>query len=94
VQTQGGWTTAKVLLDTYSHLMPTEMHGFSDALAAGNGTPAAPAPLAGEASEAPNPEIDEFSLVYEPASHATGPRSPIMHFTEPPPFLRNSDTST
>ena len=43
MQTQGGWTTAKVLLDTYSHFMPLEMHGFADALPAGNGTPAAPA---------------------------------------------------
>ena len=94
MQTQGGWTTAKVLLDTYSHFMPLEMHGFADALPAGNGTPAAPAPLAGEASKAPNPESEQFSWVYEPAPSTAGPRSPIMHLTEPPPFLRNSDTST
>ena len=33
IQDQGGWTTAKVLLDTYGHLMPTETRGFSDVLA-------------------------------------------------------------
>jgi hypothetical protein len=34
IQEQGGWTTAKVLLDTYGHFMPTESRGFADALAA------------------------------------------------------------
>jgi hypothetical protein len=29
-----------------------------------------------------------------PYASSTGPRSPIMHFTEPPPFFRNSETST
>jgi integrase len=44
IQDQGGWTTAKVLLDTYGHFMPTETRGFADALAAPpDGPPAAPA---------------------------------------------------
>src|SRR6266850_6811407 len=30
---------------------------------------------------------------YDDNSSTTGPRSPIMHLTEPPPFLRNSETS-
>ena len=34
---QGGWTTAKLLLDTYGHFMPSESRGFSDALAAPDG---------------------------------------------------------
>ena len=43
IQEQGGWTTAKVLLDTYGHFMPTEARGFADALSATpNGPPAAP----------------------------------------------------
>jgi len=33
-QEQGGWTTAKVLLDTCGHLMPTGSRRFADALAA------------------------------------------------------------
>jgi hypothetical protein len=34
---QGGWTTAKLLLDTYGHFMPSESRGFSDANAAPDG---------------------------------------------------------
>ncbi len=84
IQEQGGWTTAKLLLDTYGHFMPTEMRGFADALtAAPNGPQTAPTPESREAQ----PETDEFS-------EAINPRSPIMHLTEPPPFLRNSETST
>jgi integrase len=37
IQEQGGWTTAKLLLDTYGHYMPTESAGFSDALTASDG---------------------------------------------------------
>ncbi len=73
--------------------MPAQMQGFAGALAAGNGTPAALAPSAAEESEAPSPGSGQFLGVYEPATPATGPRSPIMHLTEPPPFLRNSETS-
>jgi integrase len=32
VQERGGWTTAKVLLDTYGHFMPSEMKGYADTL--------------------------------------------------------------
>ncbi len=95
IQEQGGWTTAKVLLDTYGHFMPTEARGFADVLAAtSDGPPAAPrSDITG-----PTPtsvcETDEDSEAYEDPASTTGPRSPIMHFTEPPPFLRNSETST
>jgi integrase len=37
IQEQGGWTTAKLLLETYGHFMPTESRGFSDAIAALDG---------------------------------------------------------
>jgi integrase len=32
IQTQGGWASAKVLLDTYGHYLPTEAAGHADAL--------------------------------------------------------------
>jgi hypothetical protein len=34
IQEQGSWTTAKLLLDTYGHFMPSESRGFADALSA------------------------------------------------------------
>jgi len=37
IQEQGGWTAAKLLLDTYGHFIPTESLGFSDAIAALDG---------------------------------------------------------
>ena len=30
---QSGWSSAKLLLDTYGHFMPQEMDGFEDVLA-------------------------------------------------------------
>ena len=33
LQHQGGWSSAKVLLDTYGHFMPTETTGYADILA-------------------------------------------------------------
>ena len=33
IQAQGGWSSAKLLLDWYGHFLPSEQHGFSDALA-------------------------------------------------------------
>jgi integrase len=39
IQEQGGWTTAKLLLDTYGHYMPTESRGFADALSGDPGRP-------------------------------------------------------
>ncbi len=42
IQEQGGWTTAKMLLDTYGHFMPTENRGFADALTAPNAPQAHP----------------------------------------------------
>ena len=83
-EVQAAFSLGPISRDSVKYFMPSEMYGFADALAAGNGTPAAPAPLAGEGSEAPNPGIDEFSWVYEPASSATGPRSPIMHLGRRP----------
>ena len=38
VQQQGGWTSAKTLLDTYAHFLPSEVAGFADVLAAPDGT--------------------------------------------------------
>ncbi len=55
IQEQGGWTTAKVLLDTYGHFMPTESRGFADALAAASdGPPRRPLVLAASATAAPS----------------------------------------
>ncbi len=42
IQAQGGWTTAKLLLDTYGHFMPTESHGFADRITAPDGPQTAP----------------------------------------------------
>ena len=33
LQAQGGWASAKMLLDVYGHFLPTESRGFADALA-------------------------------------------------------------
>jgi integrase len=33
IQSQGGWASAKVLLDTYSHAIPCETTGYADAIA-------------------------------------------------------------
>jgi len=95
IQDQGGWTTAKLLLDTYGHYMPTESHGFADAL---SDTPERPytAPPQNDirlvSSAQGESEVD--SMGSEDAPSGITPRSPIMHFTEPPPFFRNSETST
>lgn len=32
IQAQGGWASAKLLLDWYGHFLPSEQHGFADAL--------------------------------------------------------------
>jgi hypothetical protein len=32
IQAQGGWASAKGLLDTYGHYLPTETTGYADAL--------------------------------------------------------------
>jgi hypothetical protein len=34
LQAQGGWSSAKLLLDVYGHHLPTENGGYADALAA------------------------------------------------------------
>ena len=95
MQAQGGWTTAKILLDTYADYMPEETRGFADRLFTAENAPEAhpqqAAALAGPDPGAELLEVPENS--YDDAS-STGPRSPIMHFTLPPPFFRNSDTST
>jgi integrase len=94
IQDQGGWSTAKLLLDTYGHYMPSESHGFADAISeAPNGTQTAPLD---RDDDPPNPlQIDSSGVpvIYDEFSSPTTPRSPIMHFTLPPPFLRNSLTS-
>lgn len=55
---RGGWTTAKVLPDTYGHFMPTESRGFADALAAASDGPQAA--LAGSAPRC-DPQISPKS---------------------------------
>jgi integrase-like protein len=95
IQDQGGWTTAKVLLDTYGHFMPTESRGFADALAtAPDGPPAAPGSWGEGGYATPPGEVREDPPTYGDDPSTITPRSPIMHFTEPPPFFRNSETST
>ncbi|MCH7867921.1 MAG: site-specific integrase [Myxococcales bacterium] len=94
IQEQGGWASAKVLLDTYGHFMPSESHGYADAIMGSNGSGTAPTlRAANDLNDQPAqpPETAE-DLTTRP--FAINPRSPIMHLTEPPPFFRNSLTST
>ena len=44
IQQQGGWTTAKVLLDTYGHFMPSESRGYADVIGYADGSQTAPWP--------------------------------------------------
>ena len=37
VQRQGGWKSPQVLLETYTHFLPSELHGFADALTDSDG---------------------------------------------------------
>lgn len=67
--------------------MPGENKSYADALTALNAPPAHPAQIVVSDKVA---ESAAKSVGYNPS---TGPRSPIMHFTEPPPFFRNSETS-
>ena len=39
IQAQGGWASAKVLLDWYGHYLPTETSGYADALSSDPGRP-------------------------------------------------------
>jgi integrase len=95
IQAQGGWTTAKVLLDTYADYMPEETRGFADRLfTAENAPPAHPQRSAVLAGSDGNAELPDVPADSDDPDDATGPRSPIMHFTLPPPFFRNSLTST
>jgi hypothetical protein len=50
VQAQGGWASAKMLLDVYGHFMPEESGGYANTLAAPATAP--PRPLAGSDSAA------------------------------------------
>jgi integrase len=94
IQEQGGWTTAKLLLDTYGHYMPTESHGFANVLSGSPGRPYT-APLQNQLDRVAlgQGESEVDSTGSEGDSETTTPKSPIMHFTDPPPFLRNSETS-
>ncbi len=77
VQQQGGWTTAKVLLDTYGHYMPDEMRGYSDALTATpNGPPAAPTRNSDSEPDVSQSESPDFSWVSEAVDGTIIPRSP------------------
>ena len=79
IQEQGGWSSAKVLLDTYGHIMPTESRGFADRLAAVDGTNAAQ-PESREESDGPGgcQDVAE-SMGYGDTEIDVTPRSPIMH---------------
>jgi integrase len=66
VQQQGGWASAKVLLDTYAHCIPGESTGYADAIAeepirretaVEAGSPAEPVADAREADALPQREI-------------------------------------
>ncbi len=95
VQAQGGWTTAKVLLDTYADYMPEETRGFADRLFTAENAPQAhPQRSAVSVAADADAELREEPGDSEDGDDSTGPRSPIMHFTLPPPFFRNSLTST
>ena len=37
IQEQGGWRSAKMLLDTYGHFMPSEMRGYAGVLTSADG---------------------------------------------------------
>jgi integrase len=77
IQHQGGWTTAKVLLDTYGHYMPDEMRGYADALAATpNGPPAAPARNGDSELNGRQPDSPDFSWVSEAVDGTKISRSP------------------
>jgi integrase len=88
IQEQGGWTTAKLLLDTYGHYMASENRSYADVLAAPN------APLAHPPLGTISDRVNDSVAASKAYASSKSPRSPIMHFTLPPPFLRNSPTST
>jgi integrase len=92
IQEQGGWTTAKLLLDTYGHFMPSETRGFADAIGAAQ--TAQSAPPAHPQRIVVSDEVAESAARTGGSRSGVGPRSPIMHLTEPPPLARNSETST
>ncbi len=81
VQEQGGWTTAKLLLDTYGHYMPSESRGFADVLsAAPDGPQTAPPSEHLTSGSGPGPESAENPDFSEVAGQATSPTSPITSF--------------
>jgi hypothetical protein len=43
IQEQGGWSSAKILLDAYGHFMPSESRGYADQIAHENGSGTVPA---------------------------------------------------
>jgi len=95
IQDQGGWTSAKLLLDTYGHYMPSESNGFADVLSSVPERPYTAPPQSDIHVEGLlGRETTEESEGSEDDQSSTDPRSPIMHFTLPPPFFRNSPTST
>jgi len=79
IQDQGGWSTAKVLLDTYGHFMPSESRGFADVIAAENGSGTAPTESAEFTRSAIGGESDGSPAGYADEESPTTPRSPIMH---------------
>jgi integrase len=79
IQDQGGWTSAKLLLDTYGHYMPSESRGFADVL---SGVPERPytAPPRSDIRAAGMGDRNSFdeSDGSEDDQSSTDPRPPIM----------------
>ena len=79
IQQQGGWTTAKVLLDTYGHFMPSESRGYANVIGGADGSQTAPD---GEEDLASWVSDVQPSGTYQDSDRSpspTHPRSPIMH---------------
>ena len=79
IQDQGGWASAKVLLDTYGHFMPSESHGYADAIMGSNGFGTAPTFKAANYLNDQSPQPPETTPELTTRPFAIKPRSPIMH---------------
>ncbi len=67
IQEQGGWSTAKLLLDTYGHFMPSESRGFENALSAALDGPIRPlSPAAAQENRAGSSQVMELKGDHKP----------------------------
>jgi hypothetical protein len=85
IKEQGGWSSAKLLLDTYGHYMPTESAGFSDVLTASDGPRTAPTQNGEAEGDRGGHQSVMKSMGYGDGDIKLTPRSPIMHIGDPPP---------